>query len=158
MGSFEIPLLRIVRAAECLKQKTPYMPGPLSKNKGLTRAATLWGFVDKQYGGSGEVARMDFFLTVARSLDKSEPRDVVYGMLGLSNWNQDLPEVASLLTPGHSKALPGIIRDATRFGIWESCFRPRTDFLRILCWVDHLRFKGSGNRNLWSTVMGPTLG
>lgn len=90
-------------------------PVEILNDKGCKMADRLWRLVDTECGhsGNGLLAMPPYWilLEIAMDLDTSEPRDRIFGMLGLKQWWNGIPQA---LTPDYKREIPGLLRDATR--------------------------------------------
>lgn len=101
-----------------------------------TKYSALLGlsdFTDPDFGWSRSTKSVHFFgpsLEQFRELDVSDPRDHVYGILGLFQSTRD-GNVPLLLRPDYSKDALTVFRDATRYGIYEAAS------LLVQSWTTH---------------------
>lgn len=95
-GRYQVNWIDVSRAAICLVHKDTVSPISLDKNPGIVSAANIWTFSDREEGYWGSqvdrypplcVLLQDFELCLA-----SDPRDKVYGLLGLrpGGWPKEL--------------------------------------------------------------------
>lgn len=79
----------------------------------------MWNFVDKEFGHplTDQHAMLTSLMTTSKELLTSEPRDHVYGLLGLWNQKAGLGELPAELRPDYDEPIGHIYRNATRVAI-----------------------------------------
>ena len=133
VGSTELSLLQIVEVACWVKNKRLHLPHSLTSTPGVQNGPSLWDFIDPENGiycGQREPrASLATLLHMQqRGLLASEPRDRVFGLLGLTNFANSIPME---LNPDYNKAIPHVFGDATRVALRER--GPH----RVLLFVSH---------------------
>ncbi|KAK5114418.1 hypothetical protein LTR85_010241 [Meristemomyces frigidus] len=93
----------------------------------------MWRFVDGQHGpyrqNRGIRPGLINLLLALRTFEVYQPRDHVYGLLGLHQKFNRSGKVTALLAPDYAKSLADVLRDATRAGIEE---RQNLDYIRAI--------------------------
>ena len=114
--SFSLELLDILRVTRWLRDSR--LPG-LTDLQGLIYVRDLHGVVDEQFGrySKGRRPSLTTLLEISRWLNASEPRDFIYGMLGLRYQNDVGGKLPSRLVPDYQKPVDEVFRDATREAI-----------------------------------------
>jgi hypothetical protein len=122
----QIDLIDVYRVAMWLLHKTRYITESLRSTLGWKSVLTVLPFHDLGSNSTRQpvVRRVIELLQLAYIFQKTEPRDVVYAMLGLRSWKED-PGLedearAALLKVDYTKPVADIIRDVTRYGLIEA--------------------------------------
>lgn len=83
----------------------------------------MWDLADREYGSHHTTYEGHIDLTTILEKNKiaeaTEPKDMVFGVLGLLPHSPALDQRSSLLTPSYAKSLVEVYRDATLFAIQE---------------------------------------
>lgn len=120
-GSFEFQLQDILRAGLWLWYKHTRIEFPFAE---LIRAETIATFADRKCGRYNlfSKSRIRFYSLLSRLLDYEalDPKDHVYGILGLLQRYTDTKEIPATLLPNYEAPLADVFREATRFAITES--------------------------------------
>ena len=125
----------VLRVARWLTYKKFYMPLYVTRSKGRVVASLMWDFVDPW--NSADLASFHCLTDLTAILDQdfpaetTEPRDAVYGVLGLMARTRTLEKDHALLKLDYAKPVAEIYRDATRYALQER------QSLRLLRHVDH---------------------
>lgn len=119
-GEDAFPLREAVRAAIWLHYKQNSIPHSLSDSPGVQHGTLLWDYVDPEgshlaFGGSSVAQALIF----AKNLASSEPRDSVYGALGLMKCLRNAEEIPFELCPDYRRKLVDVSRDAMRAALYE---------------------------------------
>ena len=121
-GDIELSLLDVLRVAVWLLFKGPFLPFRPAHELGIRRAARIWNFTDRDQGvfskGGMGAPKLFQLLSNLQLFQASEPRDHVYGLLGLYQkfHGGALP---TALYPDYERPLPDILRAATKLAIDE---------------------------------------
>lgn len=118
-GKETFPLQKVVRVAIWLDFKQDFVPIGKSKYSGVLNGSILWYYLDPEgsrLGGSSITSSLAF----ARNLAASEPRDSVFGVLGLMSCLRNTDEIPSELSPDYRRKLVDVFRDATRAALHEN--------------------------------------
>lgn len=122
-GSVTIELIKILRAAVFLYTKRATLGPVLLACNELTRVADRWIFVDQECGSYARDKGIFPWLTIvlqsAGTLAATEPRDEVYGLLGMLSPRQPSDDLRSLIMPDYNRSVAHVYRDATRYAIFE---------------------------------------
>jgi hypothetical protein len=121
-GSVNIRLERILRAARWIRYHLPDIPSGNSYNVGQVRM--MWPLVDRTYGTFAPQSRYRLsllaLLDFLRSYQCFDPRDHIYGILGL--YRQHISTVIpEALLPDYDKPLGLLLRDTTRLAFSLAC-------------------------------------
>ena len=119
-GIYTIPLLPVLRAAVWLYNKSFFLESvwPSAQYANLTRVAHAARYTDAALRTKFSFSEL---LTDLRPCDATDPKDHVYGILGLY---LEFSSIGHVLPPGlipqYNRQLGDIFCDATKFGIQES--------------------------------------
>ena len=129
LDSTRIELLDTVRAAQWIYFHEGTYSVELRTNRGLGCAGELHNSIDKALGFHYTIRQpsLTSLLNRTRSLLASDPRDHIYGILGL--WTRSgrniRTEMHGVLLPDYRKSVEAVFRDATRVALMEiDDFRP----------------------------------
>lgn len=114
-------MLKGLRVARWLLYKKSI---PVIYIDGVRSARDLCDLVDKELNPyfKHNDPRFVGLLERARRLYTNEPRDVVYGMIGLLQWQRQGPDadLSPLVIPDYQRPVADVLRDATIYAIEES--------------------------------------
>ena len=117
---FEIPLLDILWATQWMFYKHMFVPNVILDRPAFYIASELFKFVAGRYSkyASSERDQPEWWdlVTMTRHLRVTDPREQVFGMLGLKQWDGGIPY---LLTPDYGKPVSSVLRDAARFALQD---------------------------------------
>ncbi|KAK4891757.1 hypothetical protein LTR27_009609 [Elasticomyces elasticus] len=134
-GRHEFDLLLVLRVAAWLEHHWTWLPTNLTSSNGFRQVLSLFDYADHQHGffSTTTSRRTSYNLLVDSSLRQtSDPRDRVFGMLGLLGQVPDSCRDSShLMIPDYRKHVTEVQRDATRYAILED------NALNILALVNH---------------------
>ncbi|KAF2170437.1 hypothetical protein M409DRAFT_19258 [Zasmidium cellare ATCC 36951] len=125
IASSHIPLLNLLRAFRWREYKYHYSaPADLdstSVNTALRNILTLWRYADPSHGPyvKAQGASIADALVFARGLNSSQPRDHVFGLLGLIRYRSLPKAIMERLRPAYSRSVLDVFRDATVAGLIE---------------------------------------
>ena len=137
-GSFEIPLLSILQLAAWLLHKSLFLPFGLSR--GMHNARAMWVYKYSRYSVTNMIQLLEH-LRLCRARD---PRDHVYGMLGIHG-HRGFPTDRKII-PNYKKSLGDVLTEATNFAIEE-----RLD-LYICSMVSHRAYCSEDDREVPSWI------
>lgn len=108
-----------MRAATWLEYKQHMIPSNLAHSPGVRNGPAIWDYVGpgglRDSGGSSVAYALGF----AKELNASEPRDSVYGALGLMKCLRNAEEIPFELSPDYRRGLAEVSRDAMRAALYE---------------------------------------
>ena len=123
IGDFSLDLLDVLKTASWLLWKPGDLPFSLRMTAGFRNAHDMWDYADRQNGqfGSDPSCRtfLSHLLIEAKGLKSSEPKDIVYGRLGLMDRARNGVNNHPLLIPDYQKSVPEVYRDASRYALKE---------------------------------------
>ncbi|KAI7188181.1 hypothetical protein KC363_g5632 [Hortaea werneckii] len=124
-GDLQIPFKDIIRTARWLLHKQNHLHFRFWDEIGLGNAAMIWKYADSEQGTFGNnttraPATLFNLLDDLQSFEVHEPRDHVYGLLGLHRRLRQSSSRSSLLQVDYEKSLANILRDGTLYAIRES--------------------------------------
>lgn len=123
-GSYEINWLDVARVAVWLKVKIPQSYGMARLNcPGIDNAVVIWQYSERDHGiyGPGKPRHFSLgnLLANSRHFAATNPRDKVYGLLGLTRWSATGQKLPPEITPDYGKEIGHIYCQATRLAIQE---------------------------------------
>ena len=135
-GDQTVDLVDILRVALWIMHKGQHTPFGVGANPGIMAATHMHAYVDREYGQfhasipeSGYGFSLGYHLSITTLFRTSDPRDVVFAILGLPR--DKLYEAhPPLLVPDYEKPAGLVLRDATRAAIEE--YRS-LDVMHMLC-------------------------
>ncbi|EMC98505.1 hypothetical protein BAUCODRAFT_574559 [Baudoinia panamericana UAMH 10762] len=124
-GNIEMDLLHVVRAAAWLDYKQLTLPFLNHENMdGIQYAFILWTYSDRSRGPHGTSSpfpppTLYALMAEFRSFETAEPRDHVYGVLGLYQKLGRVQRLSQELLPDYRRPLDAVFRDVTALWIRE---------------------------------------
>ncbi|KAI7553019.1 hypothetical protein KC319_g13130, partial [Hortaea werneckii] len=124
-GDLQIPFKDIIRTARWLLHKQNHLHFRFWDETGLGNAAMIWKYADTEHGTFGNnttraPATLFNLLDDLQSFEVHEPRDHVYGLLGLHQRLRQSSSPSSLLQVDYEKSTASVLRDGTLYAICES--------------------------------------
>ena len=124
-GDLQIPFQNIIRTARWLLHKQNHLYFRFWDETGLGNAAMIWKYADTEHGTFGNnttraPATLFNLLDDLQSFEVHEPRDHVYGLLGLHQRLRRSSLPSSLLQVDYEKSIAGVLRDGTLYAIHQS--------------------------------------
>ncbi|KAI6862962.1 hypothetical protein KC323_g5231 [Hortaea werneckii] len=124
-GDLQIPFKDIIRTARWLLHKQNHLHFRFWDETGLGNAAMIWKYADTEHGTFGNSttrapATLFNLLDDLQSFEVHEPRDHVYGLLGLHQRLRRSSSPSSLLQVDYEKSIASVLRDGTLYAICES--------------------------------------
>ncbi|KAI7279597.1 hypothetical protein KC345_g5279 [Hortaea werneckii] len=124
-GDLPIPFKDIIRTARWLLHKQNHLQFRFWDKIGLGNAAMIWKYADTEHGTFGNKttrapATLFNLLDDLQSFEVHEPRDHVYGLLGLCRRLRKSSSPSSLLQVDYEKSIASVLRDGTLYAIRES--------------------------------------
>jgi hypothetical protein len=142
-GEYEIQILDILRVASSLNYKWYSISEYVAREiNNLSQAAEMWCLADKEHGASWRYVEHTSLLDLLdglRDLKTEDPRDHVFGTLGLWRQLSISAQQDTLLNPDYSLKDCDVFQNATRYAIKE------TGNLRVLVSV----FESDQNFGKW---------
>lgn len=122
-GTLKFDLLSVLRVARWLTFKLLHLPFSVTRSTGRGYATLMWDFADREQGihspASSRLQDLTNILGKNKFAEATEPKDMVFGILGLLSQSPSLERLPSLLTPDYDKSLGDVYRDATIFAMQE---------------------------------------
>ena len=148
-GTYVAPMVDILRVGAWIRHKFQYSDDSvISCQPDIENVFNIWDRADPQYGRAVTLGRPDFSFALAtcgKSFQASDPRDQIFGLLGLATFSSNNSSyVPPLLTPDYEKSVEEVFRDATLFviddlkGLWlfsEVWHRETDNDSRFPSWV-----------------------
>ncbi|KAI6826349.1 hypothetical protein KC340_g11720 [Hortaea werneckii] len=125
-GDLQMSFTDIIRTARWLLHKQNHLHFRFWDETGLGNAAMIWKYADTEHGTFGKNstthAPATFFnlLDDLQSFEVHEPRDHVYGLLGLHKRLRQSTSASSILQVNYEKSVASVLRDGTLYAIRES--------------------------------------
>lgn len=120
-GGYEVPLVDVMRAAQWLSYKRFLVTCDLADSKGIHNIISLSPIMDLGRQGPRTTQQrktaLYWLLRRLQNFDASNPRDHVFGLLGMYLKFKGMKTVPDLLAPDYNKTVAEVFRDATRFAI-----------------------------------------
>lgn len=121
LGNCEFSLIDVVHAARWLLYKFRFISQGIYDCAGWRCAAEMFDFLDPEHGISLKRQVLAGMLEIPQRFEKTEPKDSIYGILGLIDRIEDESEdQATLLHVEYTKSLAAILRDATRYALHQT--------------------------------------
>lgn len=144
VGDGQMPLLDLLRAFRFKEYKYYSADNPVdstSLNTALRNILTLWRYVDPAHGPyrKAQGATIADALVFARGLNSSQPRDHVFGLLGLNRYRSLSVTIMEKLRPAYSRSVLDIFRDATVAALMEADGIPDLVFEELIYHHNGLR-------------------
>lgn len=122
-GPHEVALADILRTAQWLFYKQRFLDFQIFENRGIVNAARVWEFADHEYGWlhSEENRPTEFrpLLHALRDFDTYDPKDHVFGVLGLYQVLVGTAMLPRGLIPDYNRSTTEVLESATLFAIEE---------------------------------------
>ena len=119
-GPHEVLLIDILRAATFLYFKRNFVAVDFRFNKGIYSATTVWSLMHRELTTTDrQRLRLSPLLRKLQRFKTHDPRDHVYGVLGLYKQHSGIKLLSPLLEPDYNKSLEHVLRDAARFCMTE---------------------------------------
>lgn len=144
IGSYEMDYEQLLLGATWLAQLPPALNFcRLDNHVGLLNCARMYDLSRKKEEEDGGEKSLDAILDKLITFQTTDPRDYVYGILGLYQdmAGPEAPLPAPLLTPDYAKSVAAVMRDASRFIIDQS---PNLDFFRRLRYRPETAYEQTG--------------
>lgn len=120
-GSYELPLVDVMRAAQWLSYKRFLVTCDVKDSKGIHNIISLSPMMDLGRQGPRTTQRrktaLYWLLRRLQNFDATDPRDHVFGILGMYMKFRGTKTIPDLLAPDYNKTVAEVFRDATRFAI-----------------------------------------
>ncbi|KAI7331796.1 hypothetical protein KC315_g4976 [Hortaea werneckii] len=135
-GDLQIPFKDTIRTARWLLHKQNHLHFRFWDETGLGNAAMIWKYADTEHGTFGNnmtraPATLFNLLDDLQSFEVHEPRDHVYGLLGLHQRLRESSSPSSLLQVDYEKAIASVLRDGTLYAVRE------TRSLEVFNYISH---------------------
>jgi hypothetical protein len=146
-GAYEIPILDVLRAVSFLSYKWYHISEYVtSGSENFVHAATIFDLTDREHGYYRRFFKRTTFLSLLddlRSFGTIDPRDHVFGTLGLWRQQSTSAEQSNLLNPDYSLEICDVFQNAARYAVREakslrlllSCLKSEQDFGKWPSWV-----------------------
>lgn len=121
-GTCQMEFVNMMRLYQWIAQYRPYLDSdvvPVLERTQFEALYGIWLFADPEIVRLKEEYVFERLLAVSEWLHATDPRDHVYGILGLLQ-NAKNGETPLLLQPDYSKDALMVFRDATRYAIYQS--------------------------------------
>lgn len=123
-GSYDISWLDVARVAVWLKVKIPQSHGTARLDcPGIDNAVVIWQYSERDYGiygpGKPQYFSLGNLLANSRHFAATNPRDKVYGLLGLTRWSAMGQQLPLEIIPDYGKGVVYVYCQATRLAIKE---------------------------------------
>lgn len=122
-GPHEFSMLDVFRAAAFLYSKRNHLLHDLRSHTGLFNAATVGELADPSHAPGNyrktDKIKLSSLLRKLQRFETTDPRDHVYGVLGLYRHYLPRRKVPFLLEPDYNKNVIEVLRDGTRFTILD---------------------------------------
>ncbi|KXS94525.1 hypothetical protein AC578_4149 [Pseudocercospora eumusae] len=124
-GPHEFPMLDLFRAAAFLYSKRNHMLCDLRSHAGLFNAATVGELADPEHGperrnlGETDKVKLSSLLRKLQRFQTLDPRDHVYGVLGLYRHYLPRRRLPILIEPDYNKNVIEVLRDGTKYTILD---------------------------------------
>jgi hypothetical protein len=120
-GGYQIDLQNLLRAATWLYSRIRPTLLSFSNFTGLSCALAMSYMADPALVSVRGPPNLPMMMRESRRFKKTEPRDSIYGVLGLIDRDEIMDtHHATLLEVDYSKPLPDVLRDATRYGFCQN--------------------------------------
>ena len=122
-GRFEVALTEILRTAQWLFYKQRFLDFQIFSSRGIVNAARVWEFADHEYGWphSADNKTTEFrpLVHALRDFDSYDPRDHVFGVLGLYQTIVGIATLPRALLPDYERDPSEVLESRTRLTIEE---------------------------------------
>ena len=115
-GRHAVPLLDVIRAATWLMYKSRHIIMTSATYNAVVRARSFWRALDFARPDGQDLLDI---LSRTREFRAFEPRDRIYGVLGLYRRRDILQPLPKLIAPDYGEPLDSVVRDAASFVIDE---------------------------------------
>ncbi|KAK6433950.1 hypothetical protein LTR95_009868 [Oleoguttula sp. CCFEE 5521] len=122
-GSEMYDLITVIRIAVWLSYHRLELPFALDHEQGMRNASMIWTYVDTEQWPVGKTKlgrSLSQCLSDLRAFEAHDPRDHVYGVMGLyTSLGQTGYKMPRLLEPDYRTLLPDVLRFATLWAVYE---------------------------------------
>jgi hypothetical protein len=131
-GASEFNLLHTIHAAKWLGYRSRFIPDVLRDCPGLICAIFMFDLLDPDPRFVPTRKYLSGMFWTVQQFEKTEPRDSIYAILGLLDQDTSLAnDQAALLGVDYTRSLPDVLRDATRYALYQR------GALSVLPLIDH---------------------
>jgi hypothetical protein len=123
-GQLEVELTEILRTAQWLFYKQRFLDFQILSSRGMVNASRVWEFADHEYGwlhSTTENKTKEFrpLLHALRDFDAQDPRDHVFGVLGLYQALVGIATLPRALLPDYGRDPSEVLESCTRLAMEE---------------------------------------